>query len=113
MERLQAARPPVAEREPRDHGHFDLLAARCKYPRTFTPAVIAHLPLTGNTANPAIAALLAAVEVLRELNAAGRTTLPDAATTEVATSFVPARWRGYLDQTRGTVAEPPTGTTGN
>lgn len=49
MPRLQAARRPAAEREPRDHGHFDLLAARYKYLRTFTPAVIAHLPLTGNT----------------------------------------------------------------
>ena len=42
MSRLQAARRPTAEREPRDHGHFDLLAARYKYLRTFTPAVIAH-----------------------------------------------------------------------
>ncbi|WP_006243346.1 DUF4158 domain-containing protein [Mycolicibacterium tusciae] len=47
MPRLQAARRPTAEREPRDHGHFDLLAARYKYLRTFTPAVIAQLPLTG------------------------------------------------------------------
>jgi TnpA family transposase len=101
MARLQGARRPVAEREPRDHGHFDLLAARYKYLRTFTPAVIAHLPVTGNMANPHVAALLTAVEVLRELNAAGRTTVPDEAATEAATSFVPARWRGYLDQTRG------------
>ncbi len=101
MPRLQAARRPVAEREPRDHGHFDLLAARYKYLRTFTPAVIAHLPLTGNTANPDVVALLAAVEVLRELNAAGRTTVPELATTQQATAFVPARWRGYLDQTHG------------
>lgn len=49
MPRLVAARRPVEEREPRDHGHFDLLAARYKYLRTFTPAVIAALPLTGNT----------------------------------------------------------------
>jgi hypothetical protein len=41
------------------------------------------------------------VEVLRELNSAGRTTVPDEAITEVATSFVPSRWRGYLDTTRG------------
>ena len=101
MPRLQAARRPPAEREPRDHGHFDLLAARYKYLRTFTPAVIAQLPLTGNTASPDVAALLAALEVLRELNAAGRTTVPEQATTAAATSFVPARWRGYLDNTRG------------
>ena len=101
MQRLQAARRPAAEREPRDHGHFDLLAARYKYLRTFTPAVIAHLPLTGNTSSPDVAALLNAVQVLRELNAAGRTAVPEQAATEGATAFVPARWRGYLEQTRG------------
>jgi hypothetical protein len=61
MSRLQAASRPTAEREPRDHGHFDLLAARYKYLRTFTAAVIAALPLTGNTASPDVAALLDAV----------------------------------------------------
>jgi len=101
MPRLQAARRPMAERDPRDHGHFDLLAARYKYLRTFTPAVIGHLPLTGNTANPDVDALLAAVEVLRELNAAARTSVPEQATTQEATAFVPARWRGYLDQAHG------------
>ncbi|MGO9733665.1 DUF4158 domain-containing protein, partial [Mycobacterium sp.] len=101
MPRLQAARRPDAEREPRDHGHFDLLAARYKYLRTFTPAVIAQLPLTGNMSSPEVATLLAAVSVLRELNSTGRTAVPDHAITEAATSFVPARWRGYLDTSRG------------
>jgi hypothetical protein len=64
MPRLRAARRPTAEREPRDHGHFDLLAARYKYLRTFTPAVIATLPLTGNSASPDVVALLDAVDVL-------------------------------------------------
>ena len=93
--------PPTTEREPRDHGHFDLLAARYRYLRTFTPAVIAALPLTGNTASPDVAALMAAVDVLRELNTTGRTTVPQQARTPAATSFVPARWRSYLDTTRG------------
>ena len=101
MARLQAAHRPTTEREPRDHGHFDLLAARYRYLRTFTPAVIAALPLTGNTASPDVAALLAAMDVLRELNTTGRTTVPQQATTPGATSFVPARWRSYLDTTRG------------
>ena len=57
--------------------------------------MIAALALVGNTASPSIAALLRAVEMLRELNVAGRTTVPDEATTVEATSFVPARWRGY------------------
>jgi TnpA family transposase len=101
MPRLIAARRPVEERPPRDHGHFDLLAARYKYLRTFTPAMIAATPLTGNTASPDVAALLDAVGMLRELNTAGRTVVPDNATTAAATSFVPTRWRGYLDAARG------------
>ncbi len=101
MARLQAARRPAEDRVQRDHGHFDLLAARYKYLRTFTPTVLAALPLVGNTASPTIRALLRAVEVLRDLNAAGRTTVPDEAMTADATAFVPTRWRGYLDSTRG------------
>src|SRR5277367_919029 len=101
MARLIAARRPTEDRGQRDHGHFDLLAARYKYLRTFTPVVIAALPLTGNTTSPTVTALLTAVEVLRELNAAGRTAVPDEATTAEATVFVPARRRGYLDAARG------------
>ena len=56
MERLIAARRAPEDRGRRDHGHFDLLAARYKYLRTFTPAVIAALPLTGNTTSPSAAA---------------------------------------------------------
>ena len=63
--RASPARPPSG-----NHGHFDLLAARYKYLRTVTPAVIETLPPTGNSASPDVAALLDAVDVLRELNAA-------------------------------------------
>jgi len=101
MARLIGARRPAEQREPRDHGHFDLLAARYKYLRTFTPAVIAALPLAGNRSSAEVAALLDAAEVLRELNASGRTAVPDTAATPAATVFVPARWRGYLEATRG------------
>jgi len=41
------------------------------------------------------------VQELRTLNSAGQTTVPMQATTTVATPIVPARWRGYLDTTRG------------
>ena len=53
MARLIAARRPVEDREPRDHGHFDLLAARYKYLRTFTPAVIAALDADRQHRQPA------------------------------------------------------------
>jgi hypothetical protein len=59
MQRLIAARRPPQDRGQRDHGHFDLLAARYRYLRAFTPVVIAALPLTGNTASPSVTALLA------------------------------------------------------
>ncbi len=48
MPRLIAARHTPEQREPRDHGQVDLLAARYKYLCTFTPAVTAALPLAGN-----------------------------------------------------------------
>ncbi|MGH3450023.1 MAG: DUF4158 domain-containing protein [Haloechinothrix sp.] len=101
MPRLQAARRAVEDREPRDHGHLDLLAARYKYLRSFTPAVIAELPLTGATTSPPVAALLKAVTVLRDLNRTGRINVPDEAATAEATTFVPVRWRGYLEHARG------------
>ena len=106
MPRLRAARRAVEDREPRDHGHLDLLAARYKHLRSFIPAVVADLPLTGTTSSPPVAALLNAVSVLRELNRTGRINVPDHATAAEATTFVPARWRSYLDhaqdQDRGT-----------
>lgn len=93
MARLHAAVRAPADRPERDHGHLALLAARYKHLRTFTPAVLDALPLAGghDTAD-----LLTAVEVLRELNRTGRVRVPEFA----PTSFVPARWRGYLDASR-------------
>ena len=38
--------------------------------------------------------LIEALEILRELNATGARNVPDKA----PTSFVPARWQGYLDE---------------
>lgn len=99
MARLQAltARPPSGNRVITGISTCSPATGTCA---PFTPAVIAALPLTGNTASPDVAALLAAVDVLRELNTTGRTTVPQQATTPGATSFVPARWRSYLDTTR-------------
>jgi len=38
--------------------------------------------------------------VLRELNRTGRINVPDEAATAEATTFVPVRWRGYLEHAR-------------
>jgi len=78
MPRLQVARRPAEDREPRDHGHFDLLAARYKYSRTFTPPVIAALPLTGEHVQPRRGGTTgrrrgaATAEQLQPLDGAGR-----------------------------------------
>jgi hypothetical protein len=91
LERLLAARRDPSERSPRDHGHLALMAASYSHVREFVPGVLAAVRFTGGTdARP----LLAAVEILRELNATGGRKVPD----DAPAGFVPARWRGYLEQ---------------
>jgi len=91
MGRLAAAlATPTTTRLPRDHGHLAVIEASYGYLRQFTPDVLRVLSFAGG---PAAASLLEAVAVLRDLNASGARTVPARAPTE----FVPARWRGYLD----------------
>jgi integrase len=94
MDRLRAAVRPPGQRPQRDHGHLELLAARYRHLRAFTPGVLAALPLAGSDA---AAPLLNAVEVLRGLNATGKLRVP----ADAPASFVPTRWRGYLEHSRG------------
>ena len=94
MSRLRAAlATPATARLPRDHGHLAVIDASYGYLRQFTPDVLAVLFFAGG---PAAASLLEAVDVLRELNASGA----GAAPVDAPTGFVPARWRGYLDDAR-------------
>jgi TnpA family transposase len=96
--RLRAAQSSALPRLPRDHGHLAALAAGSSgYLRQFTPHVLDAVSFAGGTA---AAELLAAVEILRVLNASGARRVP----ADAPTGFVPARWRGYLDTTA------PTGT---
>jgi len=90
LSRLRAALTEPAEpRLPRDHGQLHMLEASYSYLRQFTPLVLAVLDFA---ASPAAAELLAAVNILRELNASGTRAVPPTAPTR----FVPARWQGYL-----------------
>ncbi|WP_296370991.1 Tn3 family transposase [Pseudonocardia sp.] len=74
MSRLRAAlATPATARQPRDHGH-----------------VLRVLTFAGG---PSATEPLAAVEVLRGLTATGTRSVP----ADAPTGFVPARWRGYLD----------------
>lgn len=90
MARLTAARRDPKDRLPRDHGHLGLIDASFTYLREFVPHVIAAVEFAASSqAGPVVEA----VGVLRELYARGGRKVPDGAPVE----FVPARWRGYLD----------------
>jgi Domain of unknown function (DUF4158)/Tn3 transposase DDE domain len=98
--RLRAAQSSALPRLPRDHGHLAALAAGSYgYLRQFTPHVLDAVSFAGGTA---AAELLAAVEILRVLNASGARRVP----ADAPTGFVPARWRGYLDTTAPTGTAP-------
>jgi hypothetical protein len=89
-ERLRSAQSTALPPLPRDHGHLAALDGSYGYLRQFTPQVLDAVAFAGGTA---ATELLAAVEILRELNASGARKVPDNA----PAGFVPARWRGYLD----------------
>jgi len=90
LSRLRAALAEPAEpRLPRDHGQLHMLESSYSYLRQFTPLVLAVLDFA---ASPPAAELLAAVNILRELNTSGNRAVPPTA----PTGFVPARWQGYL-----------------
>jgi len=91
--RIRAAMAQAVPRLPRDHGHLGALDASYGYLRQFTPQVLAAVPFAGGTA---ATDLVAAVEILRELNATGTRRVPD----DAPAGFVPTRWRGYLDSAR-------------
>ncbi|WIX76715.1 Tn3 family transposase [Amycolatopsis carbonis] len=88
--RLRSAVAQAAPRLPRDHGHLAALDGSYGYLRQFTPQVLDTVRFGGGTV---ATDLLAAVEILRELNATGARRVPD----DAPTGFVPTRWRGYLD----------------
>jgi len=90
MGRLRAVlAEPATSPLPRDHGHLAQLASSYGYLRP-TSQVLEAITFAGG---PAAAELLEAVAVLRSLNATGARSVP----AEAPNGFVPARWRGYLD----------------
>ncbi|MGW1679888.1 hypothetical protein [Saccharopolyspora sp. NPDC002376] len=92
-DRLRAAIAQAKPRLPRDHGHLAALDSSYNYLRQFTPAVLSAVRFAGGTA---ATELLLAVDMLRELNATGRRKAFD----EAPAGFVPAKWRGYLEEAR-------------
>ena len=95
IDRLAAAVRPPEDRPPADRGQLALLAARYNHLRSFAPAVLAAVEFeTSITASDT----LAATQLLQELNRDGRRRLPD----DAPDSFVPDRWRVYLEHARAT-----------
>jgi hypothetical protein len=92
-ERLRAAMAQAKPRLPRDHGHLAALDSSYSYLRQFTPHVLSTVRFAGGTA---ATELLIAVDILRELNATGSRKVPE----QAPAGFVPAKWRGYLDEAR-------------
>ena len=77
----------------RDHGRLSALDSSYSYLRQFTPGVLAAVDFTGG---PGAADLMAAVAILKNLNASGSRKVPAGA----PASFVPARYAGYLEKAR-------------
>jgi TnpA family transposase len=74
---------------PEDYNHFDYLAARYTYLRSFFPGFLAVMEFEGE---PAARPVLEAVAALRDWNAKGQRKLPEAP----PLAFVPAKWRPYV-----------------
>jgi TnpA family transposase len=98
LDRLHAA---VAECDrlirPPDDTYFDFLARSYGAIRTFAPALLAALTFRSTQPEDP---LLAAVTLLRQLNAAGRRKVPD----DTPLAFVPTRWRPYVQDEEGHVS---------
>jgi TnpA family transposase len=92
LERLRGA---VAEAEtlarPRDDGYVDLLDSRYSHLRQFVPDFLAAFDFRATPNSPG-EQVLAAVEVLRELNRRGRRRVPD----DAPLGFVPAKWHAQV-----------------
>ncbi len=92
LERLRGA---VAEAEqlarPSDDGYVDLLDSRYTHLRQFVPDFLAAFDFRA-TANSPGGQVLAAVEVLRELNRRGGRRVPD----DAPLGFVPATWQAQV-----------------
>jgi hypothetical protein len=97
-ERLGKAVRGEDERLPRDGGHLALVEASYSHVRAFAPQVLAALSFAASVTPSDV---LDGVQLLQAMNADGRRHVPDGA----PTSFVPARWRAYLERARATGEE--------
>ena len=80
--------------QPEDFDYLALLDQRYSSVRKFAPLLLAHFEFH---AAPAAAELLQALDLLHDLNASGKRTLPE----HVPTGFVKPRWRPHVCPSRG------------
>jgi len=92
-ERLAKAVRGEHERLPRDGGHLALVEASYSHVRAFAPQVLAALSFAASVTPSDV---LDGVQLLQGMNADGLRHVPDGA----PTSFVPVRWRPYLERAR-------------
>jgi TnpA family transposase len=95
--RLQAAYD-AAENvvRPEDYNHFDYVEKRYPHLREFLPTILEALPFTGTQAASHV---IRAIEVLKELDAAGRRKVPDGA----PIGFVNDKWRRVVLSDEGEI----------
>jgi hypothetical protein len=80
--------------QPEEFDFLALLDARYSSVRRFAPLLLAHFEFHGA---PAAAELLQALDLLRDLNASGKRTLPE----QAPTGFVKPRWRPHVFPSSG------------
>lgn len=90
LARIRAAHSSATPRLPRDHGHLGMLHDSFSYLRQFVPHVLDAVTFEGGQP---CGDLITALEILKVLYEKRALHVPDGA----PTSFVPTRWRGYLD----------------
>jgi TnpA family transposase len=80
--------------QPEEFDYLALLDERYSTVRKFAPLLLANFEFH---AAPAASELLQAIDLLRDLNASGKRTLPE----DVPAGFVKPRWRSYVFSSRG------------
>jgi len=80
--------------QPEEFDYLALLDERYSTVRKFAPLLLAHFEFH---AAPAASELLQALDLLRDLNASGKRTLPE----DVPAGFVKPRWRSYVFSSSG------------
>ncbi len=85
------------------HQHtFDRVIARHSYLRQFAPVLLDQLQFQVEEGNPVADSLMDAVQILQQMNGAGRHKLPD----DAPINFIPKKWRSQVLGDEGQINKP-------